>query len=245
MKKGLIFLSILILPSFLLSPFLRLFGYKIGKKIKIGFSIVLANEIELNDNVKIGHFNFIKIDKLILCNNSLIKHFNIFKGPFELELKNKARIANQNYLTRAPLGVTYGKSIFQLGKNSNITSKHFIDLTKSVVMGENTVLGGRHSQIWTHGYVHKEIGDERLRIDAEVVIGNNVYIGSRCLFNPGVSISNAVSIGSGSVISKNLTEKGMYVGQKLRLKKNGFNDIKQRLTKVEEHSLIENVYTKN
>lgn len=244
MKKTLTLFSILLLPSFLLRPILRLFRHKIGKNAKIGFSIVMTNHIELGNNARIGHFNLIKIDSIVLNNNTLIKHFNIFKGPFLLILKDRARIANQNYLTRAPIGVTYGESLFQLGDNSNITSKHFIDLTKNVVLGSNTVLGGRDSQVWTHGYVHNETGDERFRIDAEVIIGNNVYIGSRCIFNPGVSIANAISIGSGSVLSKDLVDKGMYVGQTLRFKEQDFYEIKQRLTKVEGFSLVEEVYKK-
>lgn len=237
-------LIILILPSVFLGRTLRFLGYNVGKNLKVGFSILNLNRIDLSDNVRIGHLNLISIDSLILKANSSISHFNIFKGPFSLLMLEKARIGNQNYLSRAEKGITYGKSNFTLGYNSNITSKHFIDLTKSVSIGNNSVLGGRDSQIWTHGYVHDEVGDQRFRVDGEVNIGNNVYVGSKCFINPGVKITNAVSIGGGTSVAKDLVKKGLYVSQKLRYIEQDFEALKQKFEKVDEEGLIEEVFKK-
>ena len=237
-------LGVIFLPSFLLRFWLRFLGHQIGKNSKIGFSIIITDKIELLENAKIGHFNFIAIPFFSLDKNSSIKHFNIFKGPFNLLMKEESRIANQNFLTRAKKGITYGESSFELGMNSNITSKHFLDLTKSITIGSNTVLGGRSTQIWTHGYVHKELGSIRLRIDGEVIIGNNVYIGSNCFINPGVTIANAISIGGGTSVATNLLNKGMYVSQKLRFIEQDFETIKAKLKKVENENLVEEVYLK-
>jgi len=244
MKKIVAILSVFFLPNFLKRIILRLLGHEIGRNVKIGFSLIHVDKLKLSEGSWIGHFNVLKNELLVLKKNSHIKHFNMIKGPFDLILESRARIANQNYITRAVHGVTYGESVFKLGENSNITSKHFIDLTKSVIMGSNTVLGGRDTQIWTHGYVHKETGDDRFRVDGEVKFGDNVYIGSRCLFNPGVTISNAISIGGGSVVSKDLINKGMYVNQSLRFLEQDFEMVKKRLVKVEGKSLIEEVYLK-
>ncbi len=226
MKQNFTALLILFLPSFLLKRILPCLGHKIGNNVKIGFSVI-------------------KLEKLQLGNDIIIGSFNIFKGPFTLVMDNKARIAHQNYITRAPKGVTYGDAVFKIGYNSNITSKHFIDVTRSVTLGSNTVMGGRDSQIWTHGYVHKETGNERYRVDGEVTIGNNVYMGSRCFINPGVTIADAISIGGGSSVAKNLTKKGMYVNQELRFIEQDFEAIKTRLSKVKDENLVEDVYYKN
>jgi acetyltransferase-like isoleucine patch superfamily enzyme len=245
MKKTITLLIILFLPSFLIRPLLRVLGHTIGKKVTFGFSIIKANKLSFGDFSKIGHFNLILNQELILMSNCCIKHFNILKGPFSLILKDKARIANQNYITRAKKGITYGKSKFELGFNSNITSMHFIDLTKNVIIGDETVLGGRHSQIWTHGYIHDSITHERIRIDGDVIIGNDVYFGSKILINPGVTIKNGVSVGGGGVISKNLNKQGMYVNQELRFIETNLNQIKSKLTEVKHNNLVEKVYTKN
>lgn len=244
MKKIITIASIFFLPSFLARPILRILGHKIGKKVRFGFSVIKVSTITIGNYSKIGHFNFITNKNLTLENNTIIKHLNVIKGPFSLILKGRARIANQNYITRAKKGITYGDAKFEIGTNSNITSMHFIDVTSNVILGDETVLGGRHSQIWTHGYVHDSVTHKRIRIDGDVTIGNDVYFGSKIIINPGVTITNGVSVGSGSVISKDLCKKGMYVGQALRQVTQDFETIQQNFIKVEDTDLIEDVYKK-
>lgn len=42
------------------------------RKYRIGLSLILANRIELSEGVKIGHFNIIIVDKLVMKKNSSI-----------------------------------------------------------------------------------------------------------------------------------------------------------------------------
>jgi acetyltransferase-like isoleucine patch superfamily enzyme len=48
------------------------------------------------------------------------------------------------------------------------------------------------------------------------VIGNNVSIGSNATLLP-VSICDGVVIGAGAVVTKDITEKGVYVGNPAKL----------------------------
>ncbi|HKG98753.1 MAG TPA: hypothetical protein VKA97_13110, partial [Pyrinomonadaceae bacterium] len=49
-----------VLPSFLKRPLYRLFfGYKIGRRVQIGISIVDARDCTIEDDVQIGHLNVI------------------------------------------------------------------------------------------------------------------------------------------------------------------------------------------
>lgn len=233
----------LFLPSLILRPLLRLLGHKIGKKVKIGFSVMSTTNITIGDGSKIGHLNLFFNSKIELSNNTKIGYLNIFKGPFSLILDHKAAVGNKNYLSRGALGLTYGKSDLKLGELTKITTGHHLDLTRSIVLGDFSILAGIRSQMWTHGYYHAETGKDRIRIDGEIHIGNNVYVGSGCIFNPGIKVLNGIHIGGGSVISKNLTEQGMYVGQALRHIPQTFSQIKSKLNKVDKN-LIEKVYTK-
>ncbi len=242
--KKFISLLVFLLPSFLSVLLLRAFGYKVGKNVKIGFSFIRLKKIQIGDNVRIGHFNLILNDSITLANNTCIGYLNILKGPFNLVLAKKAAIGNKNYFTRGALGITYGKSTLFLGELTKITTKHHLDLTRSISFGDFSILAGINSQMWTHGYFHAEYGKDRVRIDGEIFIGNNVYIGSSSIFNPGVKVNNAIHIGGGSVISKNLEESGMYVNQGLRYIDNDLEKIKSKLKKVEGFNLVENVYTK-
>ncbi|WP_242120104.1 acyltransferase [Aestuariivivens sediminicola] len=244
MKNITIGILVFILPSFLAVLFLKLTGAKIGKNVKIGFSYLGTSKLVIGSDVSIGHGNLIVNEKLILSNYARIGYLNVLKGPFVLMLKEKAAIGNKNYITRGSKGVTYGESFLKLGELTKITSGHHIDLTKSVVIGSFSILAGIRSQIWTHGYYHGEQGPERIRIDGEVHIGDNVYVGSGCIFNPGVKVSNAIHIGAGSVISKSLEKPGMYVNQTLRYLDNDLKRVKSKLKEVEENNLIEKVYLK-
>ena len=196
--------------------FLNNLGHKISYKAKIGWGIYIINEIKLNDHSRIGMLNFIRINKVCLSNNAFIKNLNYIKGPFNIVLGEKSGIAMQNKIRRAYHPVTYGISELSLGYNTFIVSNNFFDLTRSITMGDNTQIGGIRTEFWTHGYMHDTEGEGRIRIDGEIHLGNNVYVGSRCLFNPNVTIGNAINIGGNSVISKSIEEPGMYVNQTLR-----------------------------
>ena len=45
-----------------------------------------------------------------------------------------------------------------------------------------------------------------------ISIGNNVQIGAGAMILPGVSICSNVIIGAGCIVSKSITEPGIYVG---------------------------------
>jgi acetyltransferase-like isoleucine patch superfamily enzyme len=243
--KKIIVAIVCLLPYKLPNLLLRLFGYKISMKSKIGFSLIFCESFILNDNCKIGHFNFIKCNSLELKSKSYIGHFNILKGPFLVIMEIKGAIGNFNKVVRAKIGVTYGNSILKIGVLSKITSKHYIDLTRSIIIGNYSTLAGINSQIWTHGYIHESTGAGRIRVDGEIIIGNNVYIGSACIFNPGLIIGDAISLGSGSVVSKNLVKKGLYVNQSLRHINHDIENVKAKLEKLGNNKSEDNVYIKN
>ncbi len=244
-KKLSISFLCLILPSFLLRIIGPLLGFKIGKNSRVGFSFLLFDRLEINDNVKIGHFNLIRCTNIKLRNSSYIKNFNIIHGPINLILNEKAAIGKNNYLRRSFGNVVYGKSTLELGVLTKITANHFIDLTRSIKIGDYSIVAGVRSQFWTHGYLHDKTGPGRFRIDGEIIIGNNVYIGSNVVINAGVNVANAITIGSNSTVSKSLNKSGMYVSQGLRFIKNDYDEVKSKLLKIEYKDLIEDVYEKS
>jgi acetyltransferase-like isoleucine patch superfamily enzyme len=189
--------------------------------------------------------NFIRVNKLDLSKNAFIKNLNYIKGPFNVVLGEKSGIAMQNKIRRAYHPVTYGISELKLGYNTFIVSNNFLDLTRSIILGDNTIIAGIRTEFWTHGYMHESEGEGRIRIDGEIHLGNNVYVGSRCLFNPSVTIGNSINIGGNSVISKDLNESGMYVNQSLRFLKKDIHSVKQNMTEIKGENLIEKVYIKS
>ena len=96
----------------------------------------------------------------------------------------------------------------KIGKNSKVQSHSFI--CELVTIGDNTVIA--HGVMFindlfaTGGPAN---GDKNLW--KSTTIGNNVSIGSNATILP-VSICDNVVIGAGSVVTKNITEAGIYVG---------------------------------
>ena len=104
------------------------------------------------------------------------------------------------------------------------------------------MLAGAGSQVWTHGYFFAQEGIDRIRIDGEVKIGNNVNISSACVINSGVTIADAITVGSNVCVSKSLFEKGMYVSQELRYIAKDIDAVRKEYTRVDGHNLSDEVY---
>lgn len=246
MRKLLSAILLLFLPVRLCAWLLNLMGHRISAGSKVGFSLIICNgTIVLEKGSRIGHFNSIRIDNLSLGNGAYIEKYNNLKGPFDLVLHTNAALGTRNKAYRAPLGVTYDKAVLSLGQLSKITANHRIDLTCSVRLGDFTTVAGHDTQLWTHGYVHDKSGPGRFRIDGEIVIGNNVYIGSRCIINLGVTIVDKVVVGAGACVSKSLERVGTYVNQPLRFIESAENeDARTKYQRLNQSGLEEEVYRK-
>lgn len=96
----------------------------------------------------------------------------------------------------------------KIGKNSKVQSHSFI--CELVTIGDNTVIA--HGVMFINDLFANggpANGDKNLW--KSTTIGNNVSIGSNATILP-VSICDNVVIGAGSVVTKNITEAGIYVG---------------------------------
>jgi len=188
-----------LLPSFLMRPCYRLFfGYHIGKRVRIGFSIIDAQECHLEDDVKIGHLNvIIGVRKLRLGDHVRIGHLNIIRGGEEVEFGRFSELIRLNEINAIPEpdAVNAVDSRFTLGAGSIITTGHKIDFTDRVEIGRRTIIGGRNSSLWTHNR-------QRTR---PIRIGSFTYVGSEIRVAPGGSIPSRCIVGIGSVITGELT----------------------------------------
>src|SRR5689334_10149885 len=154
-KLRLLMLAIIaILPSFLKRPIYRLFfGYKIGKRVRIGVSIIDARDCTIDDDVRIGQFNVVmRVRKLTIRDHVRIGHLNIIRGGDEVSLGRYCEIIRMNEINSIPEPDVVNKidPVFTLGDGSIITTGHKIDFTDRVEIGRRVILGGRNSSLWTH-----------------------------------------------------------------------------------------------
>ena len=194
-----------VLPSFLKRPIYRLcFGYTIGKRVRIGLSIIDAGECHIADDVQMGHFNVVtRVQKLTIKDHVRIGHLNIIRGGAEVSLGRYCEIIRMNEINSIPDPDVVNKidPVFLLGDGSIVTTGHKIDFTDRVEIGRRVILGGRNSSIWTHN---------RQRT-LPITIGSLVYMGSEIRMAPGSAIPARSIVGIGSVITAALTEEGKLI----------------------------------
>ena len=197
--KLLILACIAVLPSFLKRPCYRLFfGYRVGKRVRIGLSIIDARTCQLDDDVEIGHLNVvIGVQTLTVGDHARIGHLNIIRGGDEVRLGRFSEIMRLNEINSIPDPdvVNEIEPRFLLGDGSIITTGHKIDFTDRVEIGRRTIIGGRNSSLWTHNR-------QRTR---PIVIGSFTYIGSEIRIAPGGSIPSRCIVGIGSVVTSELS----------------------------------------
>lgn len=193
------------LPSFLKRPFYRLFfGYRVGKRVRIGLSIIDAGECTIDDDVTIGHFNVVmRVQKITIKDHVRIGHLNIIRGGDEVSLGRYCEIIRMNEINSIPDPEVVNPidPVFLLGDGSIVTTGHKIDFTDRVEIGRRVILGGRNSSLWTHN---------RQRT-MPITIGSLVYMGSEIRMAPGSAVPARCIVGIGSVITARLEEEGKLI----------------------------------
>jgi acetyltransferase-like isoleucine patch superfamily enzyme len=202
----LVLACVALLPSFLKRPCYRLFfGYQVGKRVRIGISILEAGTCEIGDDSQIGHLNVvIGVKELTLGDHVRIGHLNIIRGGDEVNLGRYSELLRLNEINSIPEPdvVNPVDPRFSLGAGSIVTAGHKIDFTDRVQIGRRTIIGGRNSSVWTHN---------RQRT-LPVSIGDFAYVGSEVRVAPGGCIPSRCIVGIGAVITGKVESEGWLIG---------------------------------
>jgi acetyltransferase-like isoleucine patch superfamily enzyme len=194
-----------LLPSALKRPCYRwFFGYRIGKRVRIGLTILDAGECVIDDDVRIGHLNvFIGTSRLTMGDHVRVGHLNVVRGGKEVSLGRYSEIIRMNEINSIPDPdvVNPIDPRFSLGDGSVVTTGHKIDFTDRVEIGRRTILGGRNSSLWTHNR-------QRTR---PVVVGSFSYIGSEIRVAPGGVIPSRCIVGIGAVVTGRLEGENQLI----------------------------------
>lgn len=86
-----------------------------------------------------------------------------------------------------------------------------------VIIGKNVMFGPSVS-IYTAGHpIHAQTRLTGLEYALPVTIGDNVWIGGNVIINPNINIGNNTVIGSGSVVTKDIPDNVVAVGNPCRV----------------------------
>lgn len=177
----------------------KIFGFELSPKSHIGISILLAKKVILHQYAKIGSLTFSKaIDKIEIGEHSSIGSLNFITG-FSTSIKNFKHFKH----------IKERKCEIILGKHTAITSRHFFDCNGGIYIGNYSEVAGYQSLFLTHS-----IDVYQCRQDAQpIIIGDYVFIGTRCTFLKGSIVPSYTIIGACALVNKKLTENYvLYAG---------------------------------
>ena len=181
-----------------------LFGYRIHRSARIGFSLIMPKMLEMAAGCKIGSFTVCKpIDRLCMHENSGMGSFHLITG---ISTSNKRHFNH----------VTDRRCEMVLGRGVGIPSRKFFDCNGGIYIGDFTTVAGQRTQFLTHS-----IDIYHARQDARPIhIGKYCFIGTGCIVLPGASLPDYCVLGAGSVLNKQQDQVGaIYAGVPAILKK--------------------------
>ncbi len=145
------------------------------------------------------------------------------QSPLQLNNRNRlfellfGRIGT-NYHIETPFRCDYGYNI-EIGNNFYANYNCTILDCAKVTIGDN-VLFAPNVSIFTAGHpIDAEKRNQSLEFAFPISIGNNVWIGGNVVLNPGVTIGNNVVIGSGSVVTKDIPDDVVAIGNPCKVKR--------------------------
>jgi len=182
----------------------RLYGYDIHPLSYIGLSWVYPGRLILGADARISHFSF-------------------FRDIEEVRLLCGSQVGSLVFVTGFPkdIGKHYCNekdrvTLLKIGRESHITSRHLIDCTNKVEIGDFTTIAGYRTQILTHA-IDLNVPMQK---SAPVKIGNFCFISTATVILPGVEIPDFCVVAAGSVVTKSVPNSyGIYAGVPARLVK--------------------------
>nr|WP_302470504.1 sugar O-acetyltransferase [Vagococcus proximus] len=147
----------------------------------------------------------------------------LFNQTKETELEDRTELLKQllkktgsEFYIEPPFRCDYGKNI-SIGENFYANFDCIMLDVANIIIGDNVMFAPRVS-LFTAGHpLDTDIRNSGLEFGSEIKIGNNVWIGGNTILNPGVTIGDNVVIGSGSVVTKDIPENSIAVGNPCRV----------------------------
>jgi acetyltransferase-like isoleucine patch superfamily enzyme len=198
-------------PGFIKIFLYRLKGYRIGKGVSIGMgSVICGDRVEIGDHASIGFLTIIRGKEIRLGPYVQIGSMTFLDTPY-IEIGEGTKINEQVFVG----GLQGPDSRFVVGRNCLIMQLSFINPARSIVIGDDSGIGG-HCLIFGHSSFLNQF--EGYAADfAPIEIGNGVGLAWRVFVLPGTKIGDGAMVGAGSVVSGTIPPRSLAVGFPARI----------------------------
>ncbi|MBL3530498.1 sugar O-acetyltransferase [Companilactobacillus zhachilii] len=153
-------------------------------------------------------------------------------------IKNLFKKSGKGVYLEPPFYTDYGCNTV-VGDNFYANYECIILDIANVTIGDNVLFGPRVG-IYTAGHpIDAVIRNEAFEYGKPVTIGDNVWVGANVAINPGVKIGNNVVIGSGAIVTKDIPDDVIAVGNPCRVLRK-INDEDKKYWEAEKQRYYEN-----
>ncbi len=164
---------------------IRVCGYVIPRSSRIGLAWIAPERLIMGEDASIGH--------LTVC-----------RGLELLSLGDRSHIGTCNWIVGEPMDSPGGffaaeigrRPQLVMGQHSAITSRHFLDCTSPIAIGDFTTIAGVRSVFFSHG-IDVQAGKQR---SAPIVIGSHCLVGTNCVVLGGSALPDCSVLGAGSLL---------------------------------------------
>lgn len=154
------------------------------------------NEERIENKLKIYNYNLLRPDE---------------KNKMEELIKDILGKTGDEVFIEQPFHCDYGKNI-EVGNNFFANYNCTILDVGKVIIGENVQFAPNVS-LYTAGHpIHPDSRNSGYEYGIGITIGDNVWLGGNVVVNPGVHIGNNVVIGAGSIVTKDIPDNVVAVG---------------------------------
>lgn len=222
------------LPCFLKKIVYRIKGYKIGKNVSIGFgSVIIGDQVSIGDHTSISFLTVIRGRTISIGSHISVGAITFIDTP-HIKIDDGTKINEQVYVG----GLQYPDSKFVVGKNSQIMQMSFINPTKSIVIGNDTGIGGGchlfgHSS-WLSAFEGYDVEFQ------DIVIGNSVSLAWRVFVLPGSHIGDGSVIGANSLVHRTIPPKCLAIGFPARVISKA-PDFPKQLSELDKQVLLRDI----
>ena len=222
------------LPNFLKKLVYRLKGYRLGKGVYIGpGSVVCGKVVQIGDYTSTGFFTIIRGKEITIGTHVSIGSTTFIDTPF-VEIGDGSKINEQVFIG----GLQFPDSRFVLGRNCQIMQMTFINPAKSVIIGDDTGVGG-HCLIFGHTSWLSQFEGYPVEF-SPVEIGKSVSLAWGVFVLPGTKIGDGTTVGANSLVTRTVPARCLAVGFPARVVSK-YPEFPKEVTQEQKVDILKNI----
>jgi acetyltransferase-like isoleucine patch superfamily enzyme len=166
---------------------------------------------DVDKDAHIGPCLIWRVRELRMGSGASIGAGTVFRDMNTVRLGAESRIGNLDWFSGTASYIHVGGSLagtLLVEDGAAITSRHYLDCSGGITIGEMSTVAGVRSTILSHSV---ELGVSEQQT-APVRIGKWCFISTGVVIAPGIVIADRTVVGAGAVVVRDLTESECFYG---------------------------------